>query len=126
MSLIPLNIGFSAIFVSVVLTTASVQDLELRQVETQQVADALALRSADLGVLDESKLSLELARFWKQSFVPSLISVDSPDGGQTHRVRFCRRVQPWTLAWLDTSLTRVQVCAESLARELGLGTNSGM
>ena len=126
MSIFTLNLGYSAIFVAVVLTTGSVQDLELRQVETQQVADALALRSADLGVLDESRLRLELTRFWNQSFVPSLISVDSPDGGQTHRVRFCRKVQPWTLAWLDSSLTRVQVCAESLARELGLGTNSGM
>ena len=126
MSIFTLNLGYSAIFVAVVLTTGSVQDLELRQVETQQVADALALRSADLGVLDESSLRLELTRFWNQSFVPSLISVESPDGGQTHRVRFCRKVQPWALTWLDPSLTRVQVCAESLARELGLGTNSGM
>ena len=123
MSALPLNLGFSVIFVATVITAGAMQDLELRRIETQQVADALALRSVDLRLLDETMLKIELDRFWSRDFQPQKLSIDSPDGGFTHRVRFCRLVQPWTLVWIDSSLTKVQVCAESLAREVGLGTN---
>lgn len=126
MSLMPLTLGYSAMFAALALTAASIQDLELRKIETQQVADALALRSVSTHSLESNHLATDLKRFWNSEFQPSLINVDSLDGGQTHRVRFCRKVQPWALMWLDSSLTRVQVCAESLAREVGLGTNSGM
>lgn len=111
------------IFVATVITAGAMQDLELRRIETQQVADALALRSVDLRLLDETKLKIELDRFWSRDFQPQKLSIDSPDGGFTHRVRFCRLVQPWILVWLDSSLTKVQVCAESLAREVGFGAN---
>ncbi len=123
MSSLPLHLGFAAAFAAVALTAASMQDLELRRVETQQVADALALRSVAIGTLSERILAAELDQFWSRDFVPAVLEASSQDGGITHRLRFCRLVQPWALIWLDTSLTRVQVCAESLAREVGFGTN---
>lgn len=126
MSLIPLTLGYSAMFAAITLTAGSLQDLELRKIETQQVADALALRSVGAKSQDSTKLALDLERFWQSEFQPTVLTVDSSDGGLTLRVRFCRSVQPWALAWLDNSITQVQVCAESLAREVGLGTNSGM
>jgi len=123
MSSLPLHLGFAAAFAAVALTAASLQDLELRRVETQQVADALALRSVAIGTLSERVLAVELDQFWSRDFVPAALEASSQDGGITHRLRFCRLVQPWALAWLDSSLTRVQVCVESLAREIGFGAN---
>ncbi len=123
MSSLPLHLGYAATLAAVALTAASLQDLELRRVETQQVADALALRSVALGTLNERILANELEQFWSRDFVPVALEASSQDGGITHRMRFCRLVQPWTLLWLDSSLSRVQICAESLAREVGFGTN---